>query len=160
MEAYVRSATETPPTNPTTGRTERHLQEPVAVVGLSCRLPGHNSNPQAFWEFLEQGRTAENRPPDSRFHLEGHYDGSRKPHTMTTPGGMWVEDIDPELFDARFFNMSTADAISMDPQQRQLLEVVYEALESSGMTLEGISASRLGCLVASMCGGKQNSWAY
>src|SRR5271169_3909151 len=102
-----------------------YLQEPIAVVGLACRLPGDSNSPTALWEFLKRGGIAHNEAPESRFNLKGHHDGSRKPKTMRSPGGMFCESIDPKDFDAQFFNVSYVDAIAMDPQQRQLLEVVY-----------------------------------
>ncbi|KAK3356488.1 reducing type I polyketide synthase [Lasiosphaeria hispida] len=128
---------------------KRPFQTPIAVVGLACRLPGHSNSPKALWDFIERGGIAGNRPPDSRFNLEGHYDGSKKPHTMRSPGGMFLEDVDPRDFDAQFFSITTVDAIAMDPQQRQLLEVVYECLENSGTPLERISGAKVGCFVGS-----------
>ncbi len=67
---------------------------------------------------------------------------------------MFLENIDPAEFDASFFNINRADAIAMDPQQRQLLEVVYEAMENAGLTLEGVNGSQLGCFVGSYAVGK------
>lgn len=129
-----------------------HTQTPVAVVGMACRLPGHSNSPQAFWEMLLANRIADNHPPTSRFSLNGHFDGSRKPHTMATPGGMWLEDVDIELWDAPFFNIPRSDANVLDPQQRQLLEVVYECLENAGASLDSVKGSRIGCFVAAMSG--------
>lgn len=74
---------------------------------------------------ISQGSIASNETPKSRFGLMGHYDGSRKPGTMPTPGGMFLEDVDPAALDASFFNTSIADAMSMDPQQCLILEVAY-----------------------------------
>ena len=68
---------------------------------------------------------------------------------MRTPGGMFLEDIDLHAFDAQFFNTSRTDAIAMDPQQRQLLEVVYECLENAGITLEQVDGAQIGCFVGS-----------
>ncbi|KAI6303792.1 Type I Iterative PKS [Pyricularia oryzae] len=119
---------------------------------MACRLPGHSNSPQAFWDMLLANRVADNQPPASRFSLDGHFDGSRKPHTMATPGGMWLEDVDTELWDAPFFNVPRSDAAILDPQQRQLLEVVYECLENAGATLDSVRGSRTGCFVAAMCG--------
>lgn len=147
----------TPPsiTQPETIKYE-YRQDPIAVVGLANRLPGHSTNPTKLWEFLERGGVAENAPPHSRFALAGHYDGSLKPHTIKTPGAMFLEDMDPAEFDASFFNISRADAISMDPQQRMLLEVVFEGLENAGITLERLSGDAFGCFVGSYAVGPKN----
>lgn len=132
-----------------------YRQDPIAVVGIANRLPGHSNNPTKLWEFLERGGVAENNPPKSRFSLAGHYDGSLKPHTIKTPGAMFLEDMDPAEFDAPFFNISRADAISMDPQQRMLLEVVFEGLENAGITLEKLSGDAFGCFVGSYAVGQK-----
>ncbi|MCJ1391686.1 hypothetical protein MMC18_004551 [Xylographa bjoerkii] len=128
---------------------KRHIQEPIAVVGMGCRLPGDSNSPHALWEFLERGGTARNEAPESRFDLKTHHDGSKKPKTMRSPGGMFLEKIDPRDFDAQFFEIPRMDATAMDPQQRQLLEVVYESLENAGITLQALSGSPVGCFVGS-----------
>lgn len=128
-------------------------QVPVAIIGLACRLPGNSNSPSAFWDFLLRGGCAKNEPPSSRFNLKGHSDGSMKPGTMRSPGGMFLENIDPKDVDARFFALSNADAISMDPQQRQLLEVVYEGLENAGISLEMLKGQAYGCFVGSYASG-------
>lgn len=129
-------------------------QEPIAVVGLACRLPGNSNSPTAFWDFLVNGGCAQNEPPSSRFNIKGHYDKSMKPRTMRSPGGMFLENIDPKDIDARFFSLTKADAISMDPQQRQLLEVVYEGLENAGISLETLRSQAYGCFVGSYSSGE------
>ncbi|KAI1817358.1 putative polyketide synthase [Poronia punctata] len=126
-----------------------YRQEPIAVVGMACRLPGNSNSPQALWDFLERGGIADNRPPETRFRFDTHYDGSTKPHTMRSPGGMFLENVDPKKFDAAFFGIATADAIAMDPQQRQLLEVVYECLENSGIPLSKLDGEAIGCFIGS-----------
>ncbi|KAI9742768.1 MAG: hypothetical protein M1818_003497 [Claussenomyces sp. TS43310] len=126
-----------------------YVQEPIAVVGLSCRLPGNSNSPKALWDFLNKGGIARNEPPASRFNLSGHHDGSKKNKTMRTAGGMFLESIDPADFDAGFFGISHVDAVAMDPQQRQLLEVVYEGLENAGISLECLDGQAIGCFVGS-----------
>ncbi|KAK8081384.1 hypothetical protein PG996_000165 [Apiospora saccharicola] len=123
-----------------------YVQTPIAVIGMSCRLPGHIMTPKSFWDFMIASRVASNEPPESRFSLAGHYDGSHKPYTMKTPGAMFM-DVDPSDFDAGFFGVNHMDASSMDPQQRQLMEVAYECLENAGIPLEKLSGARVGCLV-------------
>jgi len=71
-----------------------------------------------------------------------------------------VENVDAADFDAGFFNITYADAISIDPQQRQLLEVVYEAIENSGLSLDGLSGKDFGCFVGSYAVGKLFLYYY
>lgn len=68
---------------------------------------------------------------------------------MASPGGMFLQGIDVQDIDAQFFKLSRLEAVSMDPQQRQLLEVVYEGLENAGVTLEQLDESPVGCFVGS-----------
>ncbi|KAI3555024.1 beta-ketoacyl synthase domain-containing protein [Colletotrichum abscissum] len=132
---------------PTNGPPQAH--EPIAVIGMGCRLPGEVDNPHALTQLLKRGGVARNEPPESRFSLDGHHDGSKKPKTMRSPGGMFLENIDPREFDAGFFQVPRLDAIAMDPQQRQLLEVVYECLENSGVTLQELQGAQVECFVGS-----------
>lgn len=126
----------------------RLVQTPVAIVGMGCRLPGHSTSPTALWDLLERGGVARNEPPASRFSLAGHYDKANpgRPRTMKSPGGMFIEDTDPALFDGQFFNISRVECIAMDPQQRQLLEVAYECLENAGIPIEALSATNTGVI--------------
>jgi acyl transferase domain-containing protein len=133
----------------------QHAPEPIAIVSAACRLPGHVNNPHKLWELLQSGGTAvSNEVPKSRFSSEGHFDGSGRPGTMKALSGMFIEDIDPAAFDAAFFNLTRADAIAMEPQQRQLLEVVYECFENGGIPIEEVSGKQIGCYVGSLNGGK------
>ncbi|KAH8703520.1 hypothetical protein BGW36DRAFT_393834 [Talaromyces proteolyticus] len=122
-------------------------QEKIAIVGFACRLPDNCSSPRALWEFLQEGRVANKKPPASRFTLDAHYDGRKRPQTLVSPGGMFLQDVDPRDIDAQFFKLTPIEATAMDPQQRQLLEVVYEGLENSGISLESISGKKVGCFV-------------
>ncbi|KAI1131759.1 hypothetical protein F5Y10DRAFT_285688 [Nemania abortiva] len=125
-------------------------KDPVAIVGLACRLPGGNHSPTTLWDFLEDGRIADNSVPPSRFNISGHYDGSHKTGTMRPPGGMFLDaSIDLARFDAGFFEISGTEAIAMDPNQRQMLEVVYECLENAGFSLEAIDGQPVACFVGS-----------
>jgi acyl transferase domain-containing protein len=133
------------------------VPEPIAIVSVACRLPGHSNNPQKLWELLQSGETAaSHKVPASRFDSAGHFDKSGKPGTLKALSGMFIEDVDPALFDASFFNLTRADAISMDPQQRQLLEVVYECFENGGISLERVSGTQTGCFVGSYTVGKHH----
>lgn len=135
---------------------QQQQQEPVAVVGFACRLPGGNDSPSKLWEFLERGEVASNKVPESRFSFSSHYDGSRKPGTMRPPGGMFLDYVDPADFDASFFEISGAEAVAMDPNQRQMLEVVFEGLENAGLTLERLNGSSVACFVGSFATGRMS----
>lgn len=130
-------------------KSDNYQPDPIAIIGFACRLPGGNYSPQRLWDFLERGEIAWNGVPPTRFSLEGHYDGSLKPKTMRQPGGMFLKDIDLADFDAGFFEVGSAEATSMDPNQRQMLEVVFEGLENSGILMEKINNRPVGCYVGS-----------
>ena len=97
--------------------TSKYVQDPVAAIELACRLPGDWNSPTALWDFLERGEIAHNEAPETRFSLQTHHHDYRKPKTMRSPGGMFLEKIDPQELDARFFGISGIDAMAMDPQQ-------------------------------------------
>lgn len=128
----------------------------MAVVGFACRLPGGNNSPSKLWDFLERGDVASNQVPKTRFNIKGHYDGSHKPGTMRPKGGMFVGDVDLADFDASFFEIGGTEAIAMDPNQRQMLEVVFEGLENAGIPLEKVDGAPVACFVGSYASGKLN----
>ncbi|KAK0625506.1 hypothetical protein B0T17DRAFT_578452 [Bombardia bombarda] len=124
-----------------------YTQDPVAIIGFACRLPGGNNTPHKLWDFISEGKVASNAVPASRFNIAGHYDGSHKPGTMRPLGGMFLDDVDLADFDASFFEISGTEAVAMDPNQRQMLEVVYEGLENAGISLEQINGKPVACFV-------------
>ncbi|KAF9884961.1 hypothetical protein FE257_000871 [Aspergillus nanangensis] len=135
------------------GYTELPLSEqlePIAVVGMGCRLPGDVRSPGQFWKMMinqESGQTA--RVPSSRFNIDSHYHPDNdRPGSFSVLGGYFLEDTLQE-FDPTFFNVTPIEAMWMDPQQRKLLEVVYEAFESAGVTLPQLAGSSTGVFVAS-----------
>ncbi|MEV8475762.1 beta-ketoacyl synthase N-terminal-like domain-containing protein [Streptomyces sp. NPDC051173] len=108
--------------------------EPVAVVGMACRLPGA-SGPAAFWQLLSEGRSAVRpTPPPHRQADSG----------LAGPGG-FLDRVDG--FDADFFRVSPREAVAMDPQQRLLLELSWEALEDAGIRPPTLASSRTGVFV-------------
>ncbi|KAF9769443.1 hypothetical protein IL306_013160 [Fusarium sp. DS 682] len=109
-------------------------QSKIAIVGMSCRLPGGATNTRKFWEILEQGLDVHRLIPEDRFNVNTHYDPSGKSvNASHTPYGCFIED--PGLFDAPFFNISPREAEQTDPMQRLMLVTAYEALESAGFVL-------------------------
>lgn len=73
---------------------------------------------------------------------------------MRPPGGMFLDNVDLADFDASFFEISGGEATSMDPNHRQMLEVVYEGLENAGFPLEKLDGAPVGCFVGSFMSGK------
>ncbi|KAL3473119.1 polyketide synthase [Aspergillus californicus] len=122
--------------------------EPIAICGIACRLPGEATNPRAFWDLLSTGRTAQCKAPSSRFNVESFYHpkGHERPGSMMTAGGYFLNE-DIREFENGFFGINNLEATYMDPQQRKLLEVVYECLEDAGIPLDQASGSNTGCYV-------------
>ncbi|RYP59770.1 hypothetical protein DL771_010748 [Monosporascus sp. 5C6A] len=135
------------------GYAEKPLHEqlePIAVVGMGCRLPGDVDSPAKFWEMMMNKETG-NTPkvPASRFNIDAHYHKNNdRPGSFGVLGGYFLQD-DLANFDPSFFGITPIEAMWMDPQQRKLLEVVYEALESGGISLEAISGTRTAVFAAS-----------
>ncbi|KAI0860776.1 reducing type I polyketide synthase [Xylaria cubensis] len=124
--------------------------EPIAVIGIGCRFPGNVRSPADLWTLMiSQGIANISKVPKSRFNVDAYLHPSiERPGSFNVPGGHFLED-DLQGFDPAFFKISQAEALWMDPQQRKLLEVVYEAFESSGWTLDEVSGQRMGCFVGS-----------
>ena len=98
-----------------------------AVVGISCRFPGAHS-PGAFWDLIQEGKSMTKSVPGDRFNATAQ---KRRPPNMEAQ--YWGNFLDAVgAFDNRFFRISPREAKSMDPQQRIMLELAYEALQSSG----------------------------
>ncbi|MEU1483951.1 SDR family NAD(P)-dependent oxidoreductase [Streptomyces sp. NPDC005752] len=118
-------------------------REPMAIVGMSCRFPGHAGTPEAFWDFVRDGGDAMGRYPDDRGWLldtEPDPDGT-EPRRQ---GGFIDSAAD---FDAGFFGISPREAMEMDPQQRVLLEASWEAFERAGIDPTTLQGSRTGVFV-------------
>jgi acyl transferase domain-containing protein/NAD(P)-dependent dehydrogenase (short-subunit alcohol dehydrogenase family)/SAM-dependent methyltransferase/acyl carrier protein len=129
---------------------ERARREPIAIVGMSCRLPGGVEDPEGFWELLRGGVDAITEVPRERWDVDAYYaQEPDAPGKMYTRHGSFLSNID--LFDAAFFGISPREAESMDPQQRLLLEVSWEALERAGIAPDSLAGSQTGVFLG-MCG--------
>ncbi|MBI2893618.1 MAG: SDR family NAD(P)-dependent oxidoreductase [Deltaproteobacteria bacterium] len=121
------------------------VQEPIAVVGLSCRFPGA-ADPEAFWTLLHDGVDAITEVPQDRWDAAAFHDPDPSaPGKMTTRWGGFVDGID--AFDPLFFGISPREAARMDPQQRLLCEVAWEALENAGIAADRLRGSPAGVFV-------------
>jgi myxalamid-type polyketide synthase MxaE and MxaD len=111
--------------------------EPIAIVGLGCRFPGAQ-DPCAYWDLLVSGVDAITEVPPDRWSVDHFYhrDIDAPGKTITKWGG-FIED--PGGFDAAFFRVSPKEAERIDPQQRLVLEVAWEALEDACIAADGLS---------------------
>ncbi|MEU4245490.1 SDR family NAD(P)-dependent oxidoreductase, partial [Actinoplanes sp. NPDC026619] len=122
--------------------------EAVAVVGLSCRLPGA-PDPSAFWELLTAGRCAVTEIPAERRGPDGFTE--RDAAAAGNPGarfGGFLDHVD--RFDPGFFGIAPREAAAMDPQQRLMLELAWEALEDARIVPDTLRASRTGVFIGAM----------
>ncbi|XXH00491.1 hypothetical protein Hte_006837 [Hypoxylon texense] len=129
---------------------ETPVLEPIAICGMSCRLPGGVDSDSSFWNMLIEKRTGQTaKVPASRFNIDAHYhENLDRPGSFNVPGGYFL-DGRPEDFDPTFFNITPIEAQWLDPQQRKILEVTYECLVSAGVTLESIAGSNTAVFVGS-----------
>ncbi|CAN5130017.1 phthiocerol type I polyketide synthase PpsA [soil metagenome] len=134
------------PTSRPAGPGRDGLQEPIAVIGLGCRLPGDGADiqgPEAFWQFLAERRSSVSTVPGQRW--QAFDDGSADTGAAlarTTRWGSFLADV--ARFDAEYFDISPSEAARIDPQQRLLLEVAVEALDHAGIPAESLRRSHTG----------------
>ncbi|MEU2194164.1 amino acid adenylation domain-containing protein [Streptomyces fimicarius] len=109
----------------------RALRNKVAIIGMGCRLPGGASDHRTYWRNLMAGKDCITPTPPDRYDVRTL--GSRfrdKPGRLVGGRGGYIDGFDE--FDPAFFGISPREADHMDPQQRKLLEVAWEALEDGG----------------------------
>ncbi len=122
-------------------------REPIAIIGIGCRFPGAGG-PAAFWELLRTGSEAIGEVPDARWTTQDL-------HGLDFPRRSgFLKSID--RFDAAFFRIAPREAIFLDPQQRMLLEVAWEALEDGGQVPERLAGTPVGVFI----GISTNDYAF
>jgi phthiocerol/phenolphthiocerol synthesis type-I polyketide synthase D len=127
---------------------EKADTEPIAVVGMGCRLPGGVNNPGEYWRLLCDGSSGIVRVPANRWDADAYYsDDHTVPGTICNREGGFLTSWQPDEFDPEFFGISPREAATMDPQQRLLLEVALEALENAGITPQAIRRTQTSVFV-------------
>jgi len=122
------------------------MSDGVAIIGIGCRFPGNANSAPELWKMLTEGKDAVSEVSPDRWSVEEFYHPSRGMigKSATRWAGQ-IEDID--RFDCEFFGISPREAALMDPQQRMLLEVCWEAMEDAGEVPEVWKGRQIGVFV-------------
>jgi acyl transferase domain-containing protein/acyl carrier protein len=125
---------------------ERARSEPIAIVGMGCRLPGGIDSVEDFWDALTSGRELLSDVPPDRWDNDSYYDAVvGTPGKICTKRGGFVRSKD--AFDASFFRVSPREAGYVDPQHRLLLEIAWEALEHANIAPDSLYLGDTGVFV-------------
>ncbi|WP_192831827.1 beta-ketoacyl synthase N-terminal-like domain-containing protein, partial [Streptomyces sp. M10] len=130
------------------GRRRAAADEPLAIVSMACRLPGGIDTPEAYWQLLAEGGDAVGGLPTRWEKLDVYDPDPEAAGKSYTREGGFIDDV--EGFDAAFFGISRREALSMDPQQRLVLETAWEALERAGIRPDALDGTDTGVYLGTM----------
>ncbi|KAJ4288937.1 hypothetical protein N0V90_011278 [Kalmusia sp. IMI 367209] len=125
------------------------IPEQIAIIGNGCRLPGGTSNASKLWEVLRDPPDLLRDVPPDRFRWEGFHRADGRHGSIKTKCAYFLDE-NLRHFDPEFFGIPPSEVGTIDPQHRLLLETVYEAMESAGLTLEELRGSDTGVYVGEM----------
>ena len=126
--------------------TQRGAHEPLAIVGIGCRLPGGADSAESLWNLLCSGTDATRTVPETRWNADRYHDPNPgKVGKIVTRRGGFLDEVDQ--FDPQFFGMSPREAHSLDPQQRLLLHATWEALEDGGIPADALAGTDVGVFI-------------
>ncbi|MDG5809395.1 SDR family NAD(P)-dependent oxidoreductase, partial [Streptomyces ossamyceticus] len=149
MTRYLVGGLDSGPAATATAATD----EPIAIIGMSCRFPGGIEGPEDLWRLIAAGGDAiTGFPADRGWDIESLYDPDPDRHgrTYVTSGGFLAGAGD---FDAGLFGISPREALAMDPQQRLLLEAAWEAFEDAGIDTAAVRGSQGGVFIGMTSSG-------
>lgn len=120
--------------------------DPVAVIGMACRLPGGIDSPAALWSALVRGDDLVTEVPADRWDADEYYDPQPGvPGRSVSKWGGFLDDVSG--FDFEFFGINEREATAIDPQHRLLLETSWEAMEHAGLPPDRLAGSKTGVFV-------------
>lgn len=120
--------------------------EPIAIVGIACKLPGDINHVDDLWNTVTNKIDTLSTFPKNRIaNINSLINNNRSKGKIVTKKGGFIADI--EKFDANFFQISTKEAEKLDPQQRLLLETSFHAIEDAGIPLEKLYGSKTGVFI-------------
>src|SRR5688572_6014821 len=126
----------------------RGVVEPIAIVGMSCRFP-FAQNLKEFWNLLAQGKDTITEMPSDRWNAADYFDPDPEADRKTNQRhASFLKNIHD--FDPLFFNISPAEATEMNPSQKLMLELVWEAIENSSMPYDRVQGRKIGVYVGNI----------
>jgi hybrid polyketide synthase/nonribosomal peptide synthetase ACE1 len=125
--------------------------EPIAIIGVGCRFPGACDSPSKLWDLLKRPRDVQQPIPEERFNAKSFFNENGLYHGNSNVLHAYTLSEDIKTFDAQFFGINAVEASAMDPQQRMLLETVYEAVDSAGLKVSELQGTNVGVYVGLMC---------